>query len=155
MGAGCSRDGPWQVRGARLWTLSLWRPSVPRNSRWFGWMRWDEMDVARWAIDGFPLASGCTAANRAFPATFSSDSGAPILRYRRLHTGGRATLYRPRAAASAAAKLAGFSVCKGVCRTAFESERLFPPRHGSNAHTNFKKNSQKELYPAWIVCNLL
>ena len=67
--------------------------------------------------------SGCTAANRAFPATFSSDSGVPILRYRRLLTG-RAGL-----TARVLQLRRVFDVQRiGVNRTAFEFERLFPPR---------------------------
>ena len=59
--------------------------------------------------------SGCTAANRAFPAPFSSDSGAPILRYRRLLTGRAALTARVRVplppSAAGAKCFAAVSIC--------------------------------------------
>ena len=128
MGNGCWGPGPGPLP-ACLWALTPLGPCQGererRNSRWFGW--WAMGFAFALARAGAPQQTGLS--RPPFPRTRGDDTSLSPSDHR------PRGLDRPRAAAAAAAP-AGFPVCKGVHRTtAFEFERLFPPRQGSNAHT--------------------
>ena len=89
--------------------------------------------------------SGCTAANRAFPATFSSDSGVPILRYRRLLTGRAALTARVRVPLLLQPSPPGFRCAKELTELPLSLSASFRQDRGAR-HTQTLTNSQKELY---------